>query len=646
MAKNKYKSAEMLFKELKGNVTVPKYQRKLVWRESEKIEFIHSLAQGYPFGSILLYQFDDYRQPAKEQKNTIVDGLQRYTTLLDYGNRPGHYWSADTAATYEDKLINGIEQILNEELNSNQLRFVNDWFKKLVNDNNRHDPKHVIELKTAPVFSDEQQTKLLMLTTDLPIENTINDVDEAIANFIDLDNVKIPVIYFTGDESELPTVFENLNRGGTKLSKYQVFAASWTNYPVKLNSGSASNKFGTDKVLNANIDRYEHLDEEREIEIIDYNRAEYKLKRTVNLSEFAFGLGTVICTNIPSLFQVSKDTNTLKEDVVNEIGYGALGIITGYKNNEINKISRQVKFIEDNQDLILKGSLEISKDINQIFEPILRKPVKTSDTVERVEYETGVITDFKALSYFAALWSIKFSISDDQKLIMNSGSETDTLVNKTMENIPAYCIFDTLNDNWRGSGDSRLNRFYKTRSSREAEDSEVSSDFLHKISKDRFEAAVSTYIDADLSSPSINFKPITKSLAVIVANKIYGSFLQSGFSYEFEHVVAKDYLSSKYSSSSIPAGSLGNVMLLEARGNRGKKEDNLWKHAEEDSTSLEARLVSDQAFLNKLHYPDKQEFDTVLEAIEQNNFEPVKSLIRKREGAILSDLVKLYSTNK
>ncbi|MGI8542597.1 MAG: DUF262 domain-containing protein [Aridibacter sp.] len=77
----------------KNRVIIPKYQRNLVWSEKQKREFIASLKKGFPFGSLLLY-----KQGADAQgflKHTLVDGLQRTTTIKSYVDQPTKFFESN-----------------------------------------------------------------------------------------------------------------------------------------------------------------------------------------------------------------------------------------------------------------------------------------------------------------------------------------------------------------------------------------------------------------------------------------------------------------------------------------------------------------------------------------------------------------------
>ena len=40
----------------KGEIKIPKFQRKFVWKEAQAFELLDSVAQNYPIGSLLLWK--------------------------------------------------------------------------------------------------------------------------------------------------------------------------------------------------------------------------------------------------------------------------------------------------------------------------------------------------------------------------------------------------------------------------------------------------------------------------------------------------------------------------------------------------------------------------------------------------------------
>ena len=66
-------------------IIVPPFQRNVVWNEKKRKEFIQTLRAGNPFGSILVHKDGD--------KYTLIDGLQRVSTIKDFSINPYKYFS-------------------------------------------------------------------------------------------------------------------------------------------------------------------------------------------------------------------------------------------------------------------------------------------------------------------------------------------------------------------------------------------------------------------------------------------------------------------------------------------------------------------------------------------------------------------------
>ena len=56
MKKRQYEFEHLHYDNLKENITIPQFQRSLVWSESQKEAFIQTIKEGKPFGSILVYK--------------------------------------------------------------------------------------------------------------------------------------------------------------------------------------------------------------------------------------------------------------------------------------------------------------------------------------------------------------------------------------------------------------------------------------------------------------------------------------------------------------------------------------------------------------------------------------------------------------
>lgn len=50
----------------KGEVKIPQFQRKFVWKDEQALELLDSVANGYPIGSILLWKTVDKLNAARD----------------------------------------------------------------------------------------------------------------------------------------------------------------------------------------------------------------------------------------------------------------------------------------------------------------------------------------------------------------------------------------------------------------------------------------------------------------------------------------------------------------------------------------------------------------------------------------------------
>ena len=212
----KYKIEMMTFDELSKKKSIPRYQRPLVWTKTQKTNFIDNISRGFPFGSLLLYRFDD------NDKYSLIDGQQRYTTLEDYRNHPEEYFPVDDAGSnHIAELLAATEidqtpEATQADLRGKIVKAIKDMFRLNASDS-QLSPTHLFDSITDFYPQISQDINAFRTITDIQAK-LINDLNE----YVDLSSLQIPCVIFTGDKSELPEVFANVNLGGSKLSKYQV----------------------------------------------------------------------------------------------------------------------------------------------------------------------------------------------------------------------------------------------------------------------------------------------------------------------------------------------------------------------------------------------------------------------------------------
>lgn len=95
MANLKYSVEGKLYIDLKNKIKAPRFQRNFVWKKKARRELIDSIKNGLPIGSFLLQTIDN-------DTYNIIDGRQRFSTLLDYENHRYDYIEENDIS--EDKI--------------------------------------------------------------------------------------------------------------------------------------------------------------------------------------------------------------------------------------------------------------------------------------------------------------------------------------------------------------------------------------------------------------------------------------------------------------------------------------------------------------------------------------------------------------
>lgn len=593
---HKYRSENIVFRHLKNQVTVPNFQRKLVWSKSEKKNFIKTLHNGYPFGSILVYKYDE------NKKYTLIDGLQRYTTILDFEKNPQSYIDFSDYIGTLVNIINPEESLSIGLKNKLKLEIKNSVNIMISEREYKENPLFLYKLleKSCYEISIDISDKMEQIIM------TQKDLEKYVDEYLDIDNISIPTIFFTGDENELANVFENLNKSGKKLTKYQVFAAQWSNYLLILPQEKYS-----EIIINKVIERYNKLIETREIDIEGYDESKIRSTREINLSEFCYGLGVII------LEKMSVFWNHDNEDLANTIGYSTIAIVLDIDIRKLNKIIDNKKLFRNTIliEKLMKEIVKVYSDINNNFENFLKYPGTTN------KYESQSAKDYQILSFFASLWVTKFENIVDEKL--SNKSRYSKNYNEIKNNLITHYINDIYSGYWSGTGDSKVNNIRENKGRR----------YEIKVTRESLENTLHEWWKDRQQTSSINFDAGSRTLIII--QSYYDSCeYEKKEKYELEHVIPRKYLQEIYRSKNIPGGSLGNLMLLEKSLNRSKQELSIYDYSHEYADI-------DYKKLNKRFYPSESDFNVIKKEMNEDSKDmtKIKDIIDKRGGEIINNLL-------
>ena len=626
---SKYEVKQYSFSFLDGRVSVPRFQRDLVWNQTSRESFIDSIKKGFPFGSILVYrtgvESDVLGLDGEQAKYTLIDGLQRFKTIQDLREHPDKYFPVDQ---YSEALVRiaGYEESDSDfEMKVERAQTV---LRSLVSENaskakqGEGGADYVYLFKAIQEhigFVAERRSEMSVMTDSLDFQKKLlNEVEE----YLNVGEVVIPTIIFKGSPSELAEVFTRLNEGGTKLSSYQVFAAQWFDTQLRLPDEMLCND-----LVRTVINRYEYLESDNGgkahgLSIDDFNATEMSESRTISLPEFLYGLGYKIVSTLDSFYGEAQRSN--KADL---FGYMTAAIVFGVDVRKLDTLRDACASIltskQFDHELMIQSIIEVFATVDSALSKRLRGPGQS----KRIPYPGGV-KDLQLLSFFAALWRLRYSIVDGR--IEQKENYKRSGYDSTISNLIKWYVYDSIQKNWRSAGDSRLASYYY----------DASRSYSAPPNRSSFSEALKTWVDDSTQMGSVNRDALSTMILAV-----WASFSDSDYQaneYDVEHIVVKKRLNKRlngkpiYSTLSIPGGSLGNLMFLGDSGNRSKGELTLYEYASADGVAVDETVIS----VSK--YPTRDQLNEIHLAIDNGSGEAATSWIRDRANMICKELVDKF----
>ena len=447
MAKNDVQVEKVDLRELKaahesGNgkfqLTIPRYQRGIVWTEKQKEKLLESISLGYPVGSLLAFQTskknDKGSAPLVWQ---LVDGLQRTSTLISYMENP--FSIAGMKSFVTDSALRELAKkifIAPTHANYEEVENAIEGWLKIVKKPELEAGysssklfQHLKEsLPESPVLSDPEKTLEVIEYLDYSLVAEIKKKVDVIASS------ELPIIVYTGSEENVPEIFERINSQGIKLSKYETFAATWTDIQATIQSTEIREKIA---------DKYAMLKDAgytiSGIESLDAGDGSY------NLFEYLFGLGKILSEKYEFLFPESEDA----DDLVSA-SFVLTTVAHQLKISEMSKLASKLKEIHNGGSIDLsafEAALFASCDAiqNALKKHMVIKLNSSGDSKRFLPHSENqiysLIVRYLIEKYdFEHNWSLR--------------PEPQTV--NLLKNVPLFYLLDVLNGEWAGSGDTRL----------------------------------------------------------------------------------------------------------------------------------------------------------------------------------------------
>jgi hypothetical protein len=196
----------------KGEIKIPQFQRKFVWREEQALQLLDSIANNYPIGSVLLWRTHDklaternignFRLPETEDLSPtsyVLDGQQRLTVIY-----------SSLGANIDDEGFAAAYDLLEEKFLVNPLK---------------------LQITVFPIRYITRTTNLLNFRSALQSHPQAQILQSRLDDLIGVfTKYKIPVVTLKELKvEEVCPIFERINSSGTRLSTYDLMvAATWS----------------------------------------------------------------------------------------------------------------------------------------------------------------------------------------------------------------------------------------------------------------------------------------------------------------------------------------------------------------------------------------------------------------------------------
>lgn len=570
-------------------INIPTYQRKLVWNMKRQELFIRNVLEGQPFGTVLIKEKKEQNEEGDDKITyDLVDGLQRISTLLKFHNNPLEYLKpSDINSEKIDELIREDLKLKEESMTEENISSIKEKIQQKIFDCIKGGLQN---FQIMRILRNEFE-----LSDDDNLEMIINDIYDEFIKYIDITELNIRAINYTGSPENIPNVFYHLNTGGVQLTKYDTYAALWndTQFPGV-----------DDELIELVVDKYTTLQEESELEV-DFNEDSLP-EEGITLHEYCYALGGIIINvdeggdnDVRILFGKNKKST-------DPTGFELLALLLTDNVNRADKLYCLLKDISPNFLVELKNTIKQSLiEIRTILKPLL-EGMNQSSLNSGSDYQIYHMI----VSYIKEYYDINLETEE-----INDKEDSTLSKEDFKKYAPLHYFYDCITDFWN------INR-QVTDLNREIEDENRRHKYWHKIPFNEWEEAIGKFMDSQDSSRRRIWQKNKLFIDFLTQMKVKKNNQEEYFSennlsnnkykLDFEHIVPKkvilDHIKDLPESQqkAYYVSPVGNLCYLTAKDNRSKKHKTLYEDIENRPS-----FVMNEDFLNCILYPSKEELDFI-----------------------------------
>lgn len=340
------KVEKLNYKAVKSMISIPDFQRTLVWNRNKKQDLIRSILKNCPIGAITLFKGET------EDDILLIDGLQRITTINEFNNKPSKIFSWNQLVKNFNEEIN---DLISDDLKDKEKEILNECKKWYMMD----------------YYNSKKSVLAFMRNTD--IQKYIKDeyvCEKFITSFIDLldlEKIEIALIIYKGPKDNVADIFEKTNSGSVRLSKYEFYAAAWEKYYLT--------DLSVCDLEWLNIYLELHYNDIKDLFVEDSSQ-EFKIRNIfqllLSLSNYIMSINEdknmgVSRTRLKETITIEKadGVEVKKEMSRDEIAFELLSLIRGYSVNQVHKVVEDIIDVENESNNIEIADIEIKRIINE-----------------------------------------------------------------------------------------------------------------------------------------------------------------------------------------------------------------------------------------------------------------------------------------
>lgn len=555
-------------------IIIPSFQRNIVWKDKKRQEFIKTLLKGNPFGSILVHED---KVSGGKIKYTLIDGLQRISTIKDFNNNPYKYFS------YHDLNLELIIELVKLDFeNKNRFFAKNDIVVlKTCEDIQKYIYRELLDgVNETDIFYN--LIEIFEINNSREIFKIYNKILKEFDVKKNINSLIIPTIVYNGPTDELADIFYHLNTGGENLSKYETYSASWGNEKFVVND---------EQIINKIFEKYKNLKEQSDLEV-DVSLDDLK-NEGITIFEYCYSISEILRGD-ENKYNLILGKNKKSTDPV---GFEILSLICGLNVNKADLLYEKFKNCNNSKFLV-----DLKNAIVKSFDEVLfaLKPWIIAKNGQENIIDSTYMIYHMVMSYFRANFRIDL---DEYKITIISDKKWN---DKFKNNLYLYYFKDSVSDFWKINRQvqdlmreintpERLNKYVKTISNGEWHNAlmVLRHNQLEEVTT-KINVKAKLFIDY-----LVKFK--------IKENRELEKYFEINIDYE--HIIPQQRFSKHLTSAEskvFPISSLGNICYLSYKDNRSKHEKTLYEYSADRPS-----FILNNEYLSLITYPSKEEINFI-----------------------------------